>query len=65
MNLVSIEAPAARVAMAREALEFLDASLRIVAASQLLQIVADQLIETLAESVRLLSSPSDKLLIDR
>jgi hypothetical protein len=48
MNFVSIEAPAARVAAAREFLELLDALLRVVAASQLLQVVADQLVETLA-----------------
>ena len=65
MNLVSIEAPAARVAAAREALELLDAALRIVAVSQLLLGVAHQLIETLAESICLLSGTGEKLLIDR
>jgi hypothetical protein len=48
MNFVSIEAPAARVASARELLELLDASFGVVPTSQLLQVVADQLIETLA-----------------
>ena len=48
MNFVSIEAPSARVAAAREFLELLDALLGVVAVRQLLQVVADQLIETLA-----------------
>src|SRR5438552_14678450 len=64
MNLVAIEAPATRVAPTREALELLDAPLRIVTARQSLQVVADKLIEALAEGVRLLSGASYKLLID-
>ena len=65
MNLVAIEAPAARVAPTREALELLNAPLRIVTARQPLQVVADKLIEAFAEGVRLLSGASYKLLIDR
>ena len=65
MNLVSIEAPAARMAAAGEFPEFLDAALGIVAPSQLLQVVADQLIEALAKSVCLLSGTGYKLLVDR
>ena len=64
MNLVAIEAPAAGVAPTREALELLDAPLRIVTARQPLQVVADKLIEALAERVRLLSGANYKLLID-
>jgi len=64
MNLVAIEAPAPRVAPTREALELFDAPLRIVTARQPLQVVADKLIEALAEGVRLLSGASYKLLID-
>jgi len=64
MNLVAIEAPAARVAATREALELLDAPLRIVTARQPLQVVANKLIEALAERVRLLSGANYKLLID-
>ena len=64
MNFVSIEAPAAGVAVPGEFLEFLDALLGVVAASQLLQVVADQLIETLAQGIRLLSGTSDELFID-
>ena len=64
MNLVAIETPAARVAATREALELFDAPLRIVTARQPLQVVADKLIEALAEGVRLLSGASYKLLID-
>ena len=48
MNFVSIEAPATGVATAGELPELLDAALRVVAASQLLQVVADELIQALA-----------------
>ena len=65
MNLVSIEAPALRVALTRNPLEFFDAALRIAAASQRLQVVADQLIQTLPEGLRRLSGAGDKLLVDR
>src|SRR5271157_239590 len=65
MNLVSIETPTARVTATGEELELLDAPLRIVAAGQLLQVIADKLIETLAEGIGLLSGASDKLLVDR
>jgi hypothetical protein len=64
MNLVSVKAPSARVTTAGQAIELLDASLGIVVANQLLQVVAYQLIETLTESVSLLSGACDKLLID-
>jgi hypothetical protein len=64
MNLVSIEAPATRVTRAGEAIELLDASFGIVAASEFLEIVADQLIETLAQSVSFLSGAFDDLFID-
>jgi hypothetical protein len=64
MNLVAIEAPAMRVTRAGEAIELLDASFGIVAASESLEIVADQLIETLAQSVSFLSSALDDLFID-
>ena len=64
MNLVSVETPTARMATARETVKLLNAPLGIVSAGNVLQVVADQLIETLAESLRLLSSASDKLLIN-
>jgi len=65
MNLVSIEPPAARVALTRELLKLLNAALGIVSASDRLQVIADQLIETLAESFGFLSRASYELLIDR
>src|ERR1700674_5242020 len=65
MNLVSIEPPAARVALTRELLKLLDAALGIVSAGYGLQAIADQLIETLAESFGFLSRASYELLIDR
>jgi hypothetical protein len=64
MNLVAIEAPPAGVAPSRKLLEFRDAPLRIIAPSQPLQVVPNELIETLAQSIRLLSGAGDKLLID-
>jgi hypothetical protein len=44
VNFVAIEAPAAGVAFAGEAIEFGDAALGVVAPSDRLQIVADKLI---------------------
>jgi len=64
MNLVSIEAPTARVALTRETSELLDAALGIVSPSDGLQVIADQLIQALAQGLRFFSSPSDKLLVD-
>ena len=43
MNFISIEALGAGVAATGEALELLDAPLRMVTTSQLLQVLADQL----------------------
>lgn len=63
MNFVSIEAPAARVATAGELPELLDTSLQIVAARQLLQVVADQLIQALAYGVRFLSARATSVVI--
>ena len=56
MDLISIEAPSARVSLPGELSEFLKALFGIVAASQLLQVVANQLIETLPQSLRALAS---------
>jgi len=64
MSLVAIETPTVRVASARQALKFLDPALGIVTASQLLQVVSDELVEALAESVGLLPGARDKLLVD-
>jgi hypothetical protein len=44
VNLITVEAPAARVALTRKLLEFLDAALGIVPASDCLQVVADELV---------------------
>src|SRR5437899_5949165 len=64
MNLVTLEAPAARVSLTGEALELLDATLRVVSASHGLQVVADHLVEALAQSFRLLAGSGDQLLVD-
>jgi hypothetical protein len=58
MNLVSIEASPARVALTGQALKLFDAALRIVSASDRLRIVSDQGVQTLAEGFRLLSGAS-------
>jgi len=64
MNLIAIETPAARVAPTRKPLKLLDAPLRIVAPSQLLQVIADQLIETLTEGLSLLASAFHNLFVN-
>ncbi len=64
MNLVAIEAPAAGVALSGEALELLNAPLGVVSASYGLQVVADHLVEALAQSFRLLAGSGDQLLVD-
>jgi hypothetical protein len=63
MNLVAIEAPATGVAATREAFELLDAALRVVTASERLQVIADQLIKTLAKGSSLLPRSRDNLFI--
>jgi len=65
MNLVAIEVPAAGVAAAREALELLDNTLRVVTAREPFEVIADQLIKTLAKGGSLLPRSRDKLVIDR
>lgn len=63
MDLVAVEAPSSRVAAAGEALEFLDAALGVVIGKRL-KIVANQLIQTLAQGFRPLSRASNDLLVD-
>ena len=65
MDLVAIEAPAARVTSARKMLEFFDTSLGMVSTGQLLQVVANQLVQAFPQRLRLFSSAGDNLLIDR
>jgi hypothetical protein len=65
MNLVTIEAPASGVAAAREAFEFLDTALGVVNPRESLQVVADQLIKTLAKGGGLLPRSRDNLFIYR
>jgi hypothetical protein len=64
MDLVSIEAPAARMALAGQPLKLFDTALGIVSADERLQIIPDQLIQTLAEGFRFLSGAGYELLID-
>jgi len=64
MDLVPVEAPAAGMALAGETLEFFDAALGIVSASDGLQVVADQLVEAFAKGLRLFACAGDKLFID-
>jgi len=64
MNLVAVKAPAARVTFPGKPPELLDALFGVIAARQLLQVIADQLIEAFAESVRLLASAGNNLIID-
>ena len=64
MDFVAIKAPAPRIALSGKALEFLKALSRIVAACQGLQVIADELIETLPKRLCLLASASHGLLIN-
>ena len=52
------------MSVAGEATEFIDTLLGVVASSQGLQVIADQLVETLAEGVGSFASLGDELLID-
>lgn len=63
MNLIPIEAPAARITSARELPELFNAALSIVSTRNRLQVVSDQLIETFAQGFRLPSSTSYELFI--
>jgi hypothetical protein len=65
MNLVAIEAPATGVAAAREAFELLNTALRVVTAREPLQVIANQLIKTLAKGSGLLPRSRDNLFIYR
>jgi hypothetical protein len=65
VNLITVEAPAARVALTRKLLEFLDAALGIVPASDCLQVVADELVQALSERFSLFTSAGDELVDDR
>jgi len=65
VNFVAIEAPAPGVALAREPLELLDTSFRVVHACQRLQVVPNQLIEALAEGPRFLAGASQQLFVHR
>jgi hypothetical protein len=64
MNLVAIKTPTTRVAPARQALELFDASLRIVATGELLQVVANQFIQAFAEDAGFFSGSGDQLLVN-
>src|SRR5512136_628581 len=64
MELVPVEAPAAGLAATREAPELLDAPLRIVAPRQPLEVVADDLVEALAQRRGLLAGPGHQLLVE-
>ena len=65
MNLVTVETPATGMALAGEILELPDTMFGFVVAGQLLQVVADQLIQALTERIGFLARPGDQLLIDR
>jgi hypothetical protein len=62
MNLVAVKAPAVRVPLRREPPELLDGLFRVIAARQLLQVIADQLIKAFAQSVGLLASAGNNLI---
>lgn len=65
MNLIAIKLPPARITLSGKALELLDALFGIVSARQLLQIVANQLIQTDTQGLRFFARSGDGLLIKR
>ncbi len=65
MKLVAMEPPDARVALTRELPKLLNAALGIVSTGYRFEVIADQLIETLVESLGFLSRASYEVLIDR
>ena len=64
VNLIAVEAPSAGMSLAGELLEFRDAALGIVPTSDCLQVVADELVQALAERFGLFTSAGDEL-VDR
>jgi hypothetical protein len=64
MGFISVKTPSLRVPTARQTLKLLDAALGIVASSQFCRVIADHLVESLTESLGLLSSSRDKFPID-
>jgi hypothetical protein len=64
MDLLTIKPPAPRIALARQTLKLRDAALRIIPARQLLQVVANRLIQALPHGFRLLAGTGDELLIN-
>lgn len=64
MNFIAIKTPSTGVAAAGEAPELVDAAFGIVAAREILQVVANQLIETLAQGSCLFAGLGDHLLVD-
>ena len=65
MDFVSIETPASGVSFAGKLPEFFNTSLGVVATGQLSQVVANQLIEALSQSLRPLPGTRGQLLVDR
>lgn len=64
MDFFAVEAPAAGVAASGKALEFFDAALGIISAGDSLQVVADHLIEALAQRLGLLAGAGHELIIE-
>lgn len=64
MDLVPVEAPPTRMAAAGETLELLDAALRVVNASQPIQVVANQMVQTPSQGLSLLTGTHHDLIVD-
>jgi len=65
MSLVAIEALAVGIARTRQPLELLDEAFGVVLTRQLLQVVPNELIQALAQSLSFLSGACHRLLVDR
>jgi hypothetical protein len=64
VNLVAVEAPATGISLSGEALELFNAALGIIATSNCLQIIANELVEALAEGFCFLAGAVDELVVD-
>jgi hypothetical protein len=64
VDFFAVEAPAAGVAGSGKALELVNAAFRIVAAGDGLQIIANHLVEALAQRLGLLACAGCKLIVE-
>jgi hypothetical protein len=64
VNFVAIKTPPAGVALAGKAFELFNAAFGIVSASDILQVVPDQLIQAFAQGFRFLAGTGHELIVN-